>query len=94
MAADRATSHTQLLTLLDMDKMTLSSAGRAAQSPTELWTRYLGLPAGILVFLLFYYLPLGPGISAAGQAGIACFLLALVWSGTTTAARASTGRST
>lgn len=79
MTPDRATSTNQLLALLEMDKMTLSSAGRSAQSRTELWTRYLGLPGGILVFLLFYYLPLGPGISAAGQAGIACFLLALVW---------------
>jgi anion transporter len=77
--ADRASSNDNLLALLDMDKMALSSAGRVAQSRTEQWMRYLGFPGGILVFLLFFYLPLGPGISAAGQAGIACFLLALVW---------------
>nr|MBP8274104.1 anion permease [Acidobacteriota bacterium] len=79
MTADRASSNDNLLALLDMDKMALSSAGRVAQSRTEQWMRYLGFPGGILVFLLFFYLPLGPGISAAGQAGIACFLLALVW---------------
>lgn len=80
MTPDRASSaDSSLLALLEMDKMTLSSAGRAAQSRTELWMRYLGFPAGILIFLLFLYLPLGPSISAAGQAGIACFMLALVW---------------
>lgn len=80
MTPDRASStDTSLLALLEMDKMTLSSAGRTAQSRTELWMRYLGFPGGILVFLLFLYAPLGPGISAAGQAGIACFMLALVW---------------
>ncbi len=72
MTADRASSNDNLLALLDMDKMALSSAGRVAQSRTEQWMRYLGFPGGILVFLLFFYLPLGPGISAAGQAGIAC----------------------
>lgn len=79
MTADRASSDSSLLALLDMDKMSLSSAGRTAQSRSELWMRYLGFPAGILVFLLFLYLPLGPGVSAAAQAGIACFMLALVW---------------
>jgi len=62
---DRASSNNSLLALLEMDKMTLSSAGRAAQSRTEQWMRYLGFPGGLLVFLLFLYLPLGPGIRAS-----------------------------
>ena len=79
MTPDRASSDSSLLALLEMDKMTLSSAGRAAQSRTELWMRYLGFPGGIAVFLFFLYWPFGPGLSASAQAGIACFLLALVW---------------
>jgi len=69
----------RLQELLDMEKMTLSSKARAAQSPTEKWMRYLGFPGGILLFLLIYYLPAGAGLSAAAQAGAACFALALVW---------------
>lgn len=65
--------------LLDMEKMVLSSKTREAQSPSERWMRYLGFPGGILIFLLVYYLPAGAGLSAAAQAGAACFALALVW---------------
>jgi len=65
--------------LLDMEKMTLSSKTREAQSSTERWMRYLGFPGGILLFLLVFYLPAGAGLSAAAQAGAACFALALVW---------------
>ncbi len=62
-----------------MEKMTLSAKPRAAQSATERWMRYLGFPGGLLVFLLVLYLPPGAGLSAAAQAGAACFALALVW---------------
>jgi anion transporter len=62
-----------------MEKMTLSSKARAAQSPTEKWMRYLGFPGGIALFLLVYHLPGGAGLSAAAQSGAACFALALVW---------------
>lgn len=72
-------SEDRLLALLDMEKMTLSSAARAAQGPSERWMRYLGFPGGILAFLFLYYFPFGPGLSGAAQAGIACFVLALVW---------------
>ena len=72
-------SEERLLALLDMEKMTLSSAARAAQGTSERWMRYLGFPGGILAFLLLYYLPFGPSLSGAAQAGIACFVLALVW---------------
>jgi anion transporter len=59
--------------------MPLSANGRAIEGTTDRWMRYLGFPGGILVFLLLFYLPIGDGLSAAGQAGIACFALALVW---------------
>lgn len=62
-----------------MEKMTLSSKGRAAQGPAERWMRYLGFPGGILAFLLIYLLPAEAGLSGAAQAGMACFALALVW---------------
>ncbi len=65
--------------LLDMEKMTLSSQARAAQSSTERWMRYLGFPGGIAAFLALYYLPASAGLSGAAQAGAACFALALVW---------------
>lgn len=65
--------------LLNMERMTLSSKVRPAQSPSERWMRYLGLPGGIALFLLILYLPAGAGLSAAAQAGAACFALALVW---------------
>jgi len=65
--------------LLDMEKMTLSSKGRAAVGTSERWMRYLGFPGGILVFLLLYHMPASAGLSGAAQAGAACFALALVW---------------
>ncbi|QQR74612.1 MAG: anion permease [Holophagales bacterium] len=69
----------RLQELLDMEKMTLSSKGRAAQGASERWMRYLGFPAGILAFLLVFYLPAEASLSGAAQAGMACFVLALVW---------------
>ena len=62
-----------------MDKMALSSKARPPQSTSERWMRYLGFPAGIALFLLILYMPAGEGLSAAAQAGAACFALALVW---------------
>jgi anion transporter len=76
---DRAAGDPSLGALLEMDRMPLSSAGRAAQSRADRWMRYLGFPGGIAAFLLLYSLPLGADLSAAAQAGIACFALALVW---------------
>jgi solute carrier family 13 (sodium-dependent dicarboxylate transporter), member 2/3/5 len=69
----------RLLSLLAMDKMTLSSKERPVQSTSDRWMRYLGFPGGIAVFLLVLYLPPGAGLSATAQAGAACFALALVW---------------
>ena len=73
------TSAAEIRALLDMEKMTLSSKVRPAQSRSEGWMRYLGFPGGIALFLLVFYLPPGAGLSAAAQAGAACFALALVW---------------
>lgn len=78
-AAAAPAANDRLQALLDMERMTLSSQGRVAQSASERWMRYLGFPGGIAAFLLLYYLPAGPGLSGAAQAGIACFALALVW---------------
>lgn len=72
-------SNQKLLELLAMDKMSLSSKARPAQSATDRWMRYLGFPGGIALFLLILYLSPGPGLSASAQAGAACFALALVW---------------
>jgi anion transporter len=65
--------------LLNMEKMTLSSKMRAPQTASERWMKYLGFPLGIAVFLAVYYAPGGAGLSTAAQAGAACFALALVW---------------
>lgn len=74
-----AAGNDRLNQLLEMEKMTLSSKGREAQGPAERWMRYLGFPGGIAAFLLLYYLPADAGLTAAGQAGAACFALALIW---------------
>lgn len=73
------TSNDRLQSLLDMEKMTLSSAPRAAQGSTERWMRYLGFPGGIAAFLFLFYFPFDAGLSASAQSGVACFALALVW---------------
>jgi solute carrier family 13 (sodium-dependent dicarboxylate transporter), member 2/3/5 len=72
-------SQERLSALLEMDRMTLSSASRPAQSTQECWMRYLGFPAGIVAFLVLYFAPFGPTLSGAAQSGIACFTLALTW---------------
>ena len=79
MTTNAASDDRRLLALLDMDKMPLSSSGRPVQSAADRWMRYLGLPAGVLAFLLLYFLPYGDGLTAAGRAGLAAFALALVW---------------
>jgi sodium-dependent dicarboxylate transporter 2/3/5 len=78
-AVNPPSQNQKLMELLGMDRMSLSSKTRAAQSRSEQWMRYLGFPGGILLFLLIYYLPPGAGLSASAQAGAACFALALVW---------------
>ena len=78
-AADKGASLVHIQQLLNMDKMTLSSAPRAARTGTERWMKYLGLPLGVIVFGLLYHMPAGAGLTASAQAAAACFILALIW---------------
>ncbi len=65
--------------LLDLSRHRLSQVTERPPSASERWMRYLGLPLGILVFLLLYYAPTPAGLTGAGQVVIASFALALVW---------------
>lgn len=78
-SASAARQGPDIQALLNMERMTLSSKMRTPQTASERWMEYLGFPLGIAVFLLIYYWPTGVGLSSAGQAGAACFALALVW---------------
>ncbi len=65
--------------LLDLDKHKLSTIPERKPNSTERWMKYLGFPFGIALFLLLYYMPLPAGMTASGQAVLACFSLALIW---------------
>ncbi|HOW45950.1 MAG TPA: DASS family sodium-coupled anion symporter [Candidatus Aminicenantes bacterium] len=65
--------------LLDLDKHKLAQVPERKANATERWMKYLGFPLGIAVFLLIFYMPLPAGLTASGQAVLACFALALVW---------------
>jgi solute carrier family 13 (sodium-dependent dicarboxylate transporter), member 2/3/5 len=65
--------------LLDLSRHRLSQVTERPASGSERWMRYLGLPLGILAFLLLYYAPTPAGLTSAGQVVIACFALALIW---------------
>jgi len=78
-AVDEGASLVEIQKLLNMEKMTLSSASRAAKSGTERWMKYLGFPLGVIVFGVLYHMPPAAGLTAAAQAAAACFLMALVW---------------
>jgi solute carrier family 13 (sodium-dependent dicarboxylate transporter), member 2/3/5 len=65
--------------ILDLEKHKLSNVPKKKSTPTERWMKYLGFPAGIIVFLLILYMPTPSGLSASGQAVLASFALALVW---------------
>jgi anion transporter len=65
--------------LLDLDRHKLAHVPERKANATERWMKYLGMPLGIAVFLLVFYMPLPPGLTASGQAVLACFALALVW---------------
>ncbi len=78
-AVDTSASLVEIQKLLNMEKMTLSSASRTARTGTERWMKYLGFPLGVVVFGLIYFMPPAAGLTAAAQAAAACFLMALVW---------------
>jgi len=65
--------------LLDLDKHKLAMLPERQRNASERWMKYLGLPLGIAVFLLLFYMPTPAGLTASGQAVLACFSLALVW---------------
>lgn len=65
--------------LLDLDSFQLASAPARPTTAADRRRQYLGLPAGILVFLLLYLMPAPEGLTGAGQGALALFSLALVW---------------
>jgi sodium-dependent dicarboxylate transporter 2/3/5 len=65
--------------LIGMDSFTLSARQHPPASATDRWLRRIGLPAGIVVFLVLDLMPVPAGLTAAGQVCIAAFMLALVW---------------
>jgi anion transporter len=65
--------------LLDLDKHKLANVPERPPTPSERWMKYLGFPLGLAVFLLLFYMPLPAGLTASGQAVLACFAMALVW---------------
>lgn len=71
--------HDRLKDLLDLSKAKFSAAPKGDLTPSERWMRYLGFPGGLAVFAALYFMPTPAGLTAAGQAALACFLLALVW---------------
>jgi len=64
---------------LDLDSINLSKISEKKITPSEKWMKYLGLPLGIIIFLILYYMPLPEGLSLSGKGAIAVFSLALVW---------------
>lgn len=65
--------------LLDLEKQKLSVIPKRTASRTERWMQYLGFPVGLAVFGLLYCAPTPIGLTASGQAAVACFALALTW---------------
>ncbi|MBI4862530.1 MAG: anion permease [Candidatus Riflebacteria bacterium] len=72
-------SESELDELLDLNRHKLSVVPGTTPTTSERWMKYLGLPAGVIAFLALYYCPTPVGLTAAGQAVIASFALALVW---------------
>ncbi len=68
-----------LADLLDLSKTKFSAEPKTDLSTSERWMRYLGLPLGLAVFAAILFMPPPAGLTAAGQAALASFLLALVW---------------
>lgn len=65
--------------LLDLEKQKLSIIPSKTPTPTERWMAYVGFPIGLAVFGLLYCTPTPAGVTAAGQAAVASFALALIW---------------
>lgn len=65
--------------LLDLEKARLSEIKEKTLSKTDRWLNYLGLPLGIIIFSLIYFMPTPDGLQISGQVVLACFALALTW---------------
>ncbi len=65
--------------LLDLNRHKLSTIPERQPTAAERWMKYLGFPAGLIVFLSLYFMPTPLGLTLSGQAVLACFSMALVW---------------
>ncbi len=65
--------------LLDLDRQKLSTIPERVPTRVERWMEYVGFPLGLAVFTAIYLLPTPFGMTAPGQAALACFALALTW---------------
>lgn len=65
--------------LLDLDKQKLSVVAAKTPTRTERWMAYLGFPLGLAAFGVLFCMPTPEGLTAAGQAAVASFALALIW---------------
>jgi len=74
-----AVQQAEIDALLDLEKHKLSTIPERRPNTAEKWMKYLGFPGGLAVFLLLYYMPTPAGLTASGQAVLACFSLALIW---------------
>jgi anion transporter len=70
---------TRIDEILDLSRNKLSEIPPKKRTTSERWMQYLGFPAGILVFLLLFYMPTPAGLMSGGQVVIAAFATALVW---------------
>ncbi len=66
--------------LLDLDKHKLSVIPEKKSTKLERWMKYLGLPIGITIFSIIYFMPTPEGLTSSGQSIIACFSFALILS--------------
>ena len=65
--------------MLDPGRHKLSNIPVKHLTASERVMRYIGMPLGVLAFLLIYYMPTPSGLTMAGQIVLASFALALVW---------------
>jgi solute carrier family 13 (sodium-dependent dicarboxylate transporter), member 2/3/5 len=68
-----------LAELLAMDQFALSPRQHPATTASDRWMRRIGLPLGMVVFLVVAFTPLPSGLTVAGQRAAGAFALALIW---------------
>lgn len=72
------TPEQELDDLLDLEKHKLSVIPQKQSTRVDQWLKYVSVPAGLLVFGILYFMSTPAGLTAAGQAVLASFALALV----------------